>query len=152
MKKNRFTLAVFLLAALSRAAEAVPPLEAGDAPTADKHHVEWYVGHRYEQAGEIARALPSTELVYGITERQEITIEVPYLAIAGKQGFGDAVLGTNFLFLKEGALNPGVSTSFEWKLANGSQETGLGSGAQEQGLLLRVQKTAAWFTGFPNLG
>lgn len=132
--------------------EAVPPLVAGDVPTADKNHVEWFIGMRYQKTDSIERQIPFTELVYGISERQEITFEIPYLSIDGNHGFGDAVLGTKFQFIKEAERIPGVAGSFELKLDNGSQTRGLGTGAKEYDLRLRSQKSWAWFTGLINIG
>lgn len=133
-------------------AEAVPPLVAGDVPTADKNHVEWFIGMRHQKTDSIERQIPFTELVYGISERQELTFEIPYLSIDGNHGFGDAVLGTKFQFIKEAEGIPGLAGSFEIKLANASQTKGLGTGANEYDLRLRSQKTLAWFTGLINLG
>lgn len=133
-------------------AEAVPPLVVGDVPTADKHHVEWYVGTRYQKTDTIERQIPFTEVVYGISDRQEVTFEVPYLASQGHQGFGDAVVGTKYQFLKETDRYPGVAGSFEAKLDTGSQAKGFGTGAMEYDLQLRSQKTFGWFTGIVNLG
>lgn len=72
----------------------MPPLVAGDVPTADKGHVEWYLGSRYQKSGGIEREAPFSELVYGLSGRQEITFEIPYLFLDGEHGFGDAVVGT----------------------------------------------------------
>jgi hypothetical protein len=133
-------------------ARAVPPLVSGDVPTADKDHLEWFVGVRYQDTGRIERHVPFTEVVYGLTERQELTFEIPYVSGAGHHGFGDAVLGTKLLLLRETAHRPGVAASFEWKLDNGNFERGLGSGAMEYDLRLRAQQTWAWFTGLANVG
>jgi Putative MetA-pathway of phenol degradation len=133
-------------------AAAVPPLVAGDVPTADEHHVEVYVGARYQNTDSIERQLPFTEIVYGLTERQEITIEIPYLSVDGQHGFGDAVLGTKYLILRETDQRPGIAGSFELKLENGDPSRGLGTGALEYDLRLRAQKTFGWFTGLVNAG
>lgn len=143
--------AVSILAICQRA-EAVPPLVAGDVPTVDKHHVEWFVGTRYQKTGAIERQVPFTEVVYGISDRQEVTFEVPYLVSQGRQGFGDAVVGTKYQFLKEMDRRPGVAGSFEAKLDTGSQAKGFGTGAMEYDLRLRSQKTFGRFTGIVNLG
>ena len=137
---------------VSQEASAVPPLVAGDVPTADKNHVEWYVGTRYQKTGTIERQIPFTEVVYGISDRQELTFEVPYLSTQGQEGFGDVVLGTKYLFLRETNQLPGVAGSFEWKPENGDEDKGLGTGAMDYDLRLRSQKTWAWFTGILNLG
>ena len=147
-----FCVISLLLVVFSREAEAIPPLVAGDVPTADKNHIEWFIGVRYQKTDGIERQIPFTELVYGISERQELTFEIPYLSIDGNHGFGDAVLGTKFKFIKEADRIPGVAGSFELKLANASQTRGLGTGAKEYDLRLRSQKTWNWFTSLINLG
>ncbi len=131
---------------------AVPPLVAGDVPTAEKGHVELYVGTRYQKTGSIERQLPFTEIVYGISARQEVTFEIPYLSDSGQNGFGDGVLGTKYLFIPETDKRPGIAGSFEAKLDNGSQIKGLGTGAIDYDLRMRAQKTWGWFTGIVNLG
>ncbi len=147
-----FCVISVFLAVFSSKVEAVPPLVAGDVPTADKNHVEWFIGMRYQKTDGIERQIPFTEMVYGISDRQELTFEIPYLSIDGNHGFGDAVLGTKFQFIKEADRIPGVAGSFELKLVNGSQTIGLGTGGKEYDLRLRSQKTWDWFTGLINLG
>ncbi len=147
-----FCVISVFLAVFSNKVEAVPPLVVGDVPTADKNHVEWFIGVRYQKTDSIERQIPFTELVYGVSERQELTFEIPYLSIDGNHGFGDAVLGTKFQFIKEADRTPGVAGSFEIKLANAGQTKELGSGAKEYDLRLRSQKSWAWFTGLINIG
>ncbi len=147
-----FCVISFFLAVFSNKVEAVPPLVAGDVPTADKNHVEWFIGMRYQKTDSIERQIPFTELVYGVSERQELTFEIPYLSLDGNRGFGDAVLGTKFQFIRETERVPGVAGSFEIKLANAGRTKGLGTGAKEYDLRLRSQKSWAWFTGLINIG
>lgn len=151
-------MAAAVLLLFSRPAHAVPPLVAGDVPTADKGHVELYTGARYQDdAGGVERQLPSTEIVYGLSSRQELTFEIPYLSLtpsggAPARGFGDGTLGTKVMVLREAPRLPGVALSFEAKLDNARQEHGLGSGAFDYDVRLRSQKTWGWFTGLWNLG
>ncbi len=133
-------------------AEAIPPLVAGDVPTAEKNHVEWFIGTRYQEADLIERQVPFTEVVYGISEKQELTFEIPYVFVGDAQGFGDAVLGTKYQFISEMEKRPGLAGSFEWKLTNGSQSAGLGTGGMEYNVLFRIQKTWGAVTGLVNVG
>jgi hypothetical protein len=139
-------------AVVARPAAAVQPLVTGDVPTADKNHVEVYVGMGYQEADRIERQLPFTEIVYGLTDRQEITFECSYLSADGRHGFGDAVLGTKVLILPEADQRPGVAGSFELKLANGDASKGLGTGVLEYDFRLRAQKTFGWFIALVNAG
>ena len=132
---------------------AVPPLVSGDVPTAEKHTFELYVGMLYESDGTSrSRQIPADEFVYGLSDRQEITFEMPYLSQDGEHGFGDIVLGTKYMVLKETKMLPGVSPTFEWKLRNGSLPRGLGTGAFDYDLRVPIQKTWGWFTGLANIG
>ncbi len=145
-----------LLLALCRPALAVPPLVAGDVPTADKGYLELYAGARYEDgAGGVERQIPANELVYGLSSRQELTFELPYLSLTPSQGpaargFGDATVGTKLLIRRETPRLPGLAVSFEAKLDNAARPRGLGSGAVDYGVRLRAQKTWGWFTGMWN--
>ncbi len=115
---------------------------------------EWYVGARYQESetGKPARLLPFTELVYGISDRQELTFETAGLSKDGHYGLNDSVLGTKFVFLKETERRPGIAGSFELKLPTGDESRGLGSGEFDYDLRLRAQKTWGWFTAIGNVG
>jgi hypothetical protein len=125
---------LFASAIVARPAAAVQPLVTGDVPTADKNHVEIYLGVRYQQTDGIERQLPFAEIVYGLTERQEITFEISHLSVDGQHGFGDAVLGTKYLILNETDQRPGIAGSFELKLDNGDASKGLGTGSPINGM------------------
>jgi hypothetical protein len=133
---------------------APPPLVTGDVPTAGKGMFEWYFGGRYQESesGSPSRLLPFTELVYGITDRQEVTFEIAGLSKDHEYGFNDAVIGTKYVFLKESERRPGIAGSFELKLPTGNEERGLGSGEFDYDLRLRAQKTWNWFTAIANAG
>jgi len=133
---------------------APPPMVTGDVPTADKGRFELYSGLRYEESesGEPGRQLPFTELVYGITDRQELTFEIAYPSQRHQHGFGDAVVGTKYQFVKENESLPGIAGSFELKLPTGSERKGLGTGEFDYDIRLRMQKTWGWFTAIGNAG
>ena len=132
---------------------AVPPLVSGDVPTADKGTFELYSGMRYQSENDsVNRQVPTSELVYGLSARQEITFEIPFLSQQGGRGFGDAVVGTKYIFIQEAKALPGIAGSFELKLPTGSTSRGLGGGAFGYDLRLRTQKTWGWFTAVGNVG
>jgi len=133
---------------------APPPLVTGDVPTADKGLFEWYVGGRHQESesGRPARQLPFTELVYGISARQELTFEIAGLSSEHHYGINDAVVGTKYVFLRETGQRPGIAGSFELKLPTGDESRGLGSGEFDYDLRLRGQKTWGWFTAIGNVG
>jgi hypothetical protein len=153
----RFHLALTALLVLGTPARAVPPLVAGDVPTADKCQVEIFLGARYQKSGTIERQIPADEFVVGISRWQELTFELPYLSVSPSQGssrngFGDAVIGTKAMFLKETKNRPGMALSLEAKLDNADAQKGLGSGAVDYDIRWRTQKERGWFTGSWNLG
>ena len=133
---------------------APPPLVTGDVPVADKESFEWYVGVRYQESesGNPARLLPFTELVYGLTDRMELTLETAGLSVNHEYGLNDSVLGTKYVFLNETDRCPGLAGSFELKLPTGDESLGLGSGEFDWDLRLRTQKTWGWFTSIGNVG
>jgi hypothetical protein len=133
---------------------APPPLVTGDVPTANKEAFEFYVGGRYQESesGNPSRLLPFTELVYGISDRQELTLEIAGLSVDHEYGINDAVAGTKYIFLKETNKRPGIAGSFELKLPTGDESRGLGSGEFDYDLRLRGQKTWGWFTAIGNVG
>jgi len=141
-----------VLAVWGGAAWAVPPLVIGDVPTADPGDVEVYLGARYQKDGAGEWQVPFTEFILGVSSWQEITLELPYVVVDGKHGFGDLVLGTKVMPVRETADLPGVALSFEWKLANESMSNGLGSGSMEFDFRLRTQKSWDWFTLIANVG
>ena len=133
--------------------QAVPPLVSGDVPTAEKGTFEWYLGTLYHRASDsIRREILTTELVYGISDRQEVTFEMPLLSQEGEHGLGDITLGTKFMFVKESETLPGVSVTFELKLPSASASRGLGTGAFDYDFLVPVQKNWGWFTLLGNVG
>lgn len=146
-------VALILLGGATRL-PAPPPLVTGDVPTADKRMFELYAGMRYQESesGRPTRQIPFTELVYGISDQQEITFETAYVSENQEHGLSDSVIGTKYVFLKENERRPGVAGSFELKIPTGSERKGLGNGEVDYDLRLRAQKTWAWFTAIGNVG
>jgi len=133
---------------------APPPLVTGDVPTADRERFELYTGVRYQESesGKPSWQIPFTEFVYGLTERQELTLETAYVSENHEHGFSDLVVGTKYQFLIESTNRPGIAGSFELKLPTASQSKGLGDGEFDYDIRLRAQKTFAWFTAIGNAG
>lgn len=153
MIERIFLIGCLLLALIARL-YAPPPLVTGDVPTADHLRFELYTGVRYQESesGEPSRQLPFTELVYGLTERQELTFETAYVSENHADGFSDLVVGTKYQFLIESTNRPGIAGSFELKLPTASEHKGLGDGEFDYDLRLRAQKTFGWFTAIANVG
>ena len=150
-------VAVTILHGGARLALAVPPLVSGDVPTADRGTLETFLGLKYQESGAIEREIPFVEWVYGLTGRQELTVEGSYLSLSEpgaptEAGFGDVTLGTKIVLWRETPAIPATAVSFEVKLANGDETKGLGSGATDYAALLRAEKNWGGFIGTANLG
>jgi|GEM_PF-2104546 len=131
---------------------APPPMVTGDVPTPDKGTFESYLGMLYQKNDGIERNLPFAELVYGITDRWELSGELPLVSADGHYGAGDFAMGTKYVLLPETDQRPGVAARYELKFDNGDAECGLGSGGYEHLLRLHAQKTFGWFTPIVNIG
>lgn len=123
-------------------AAAIPPLVSGDVPTASRGIYEFFVGHVFRDNGDVETwEVPFWELVYGLSERQEVTIEAPVVvredAHGTTTGLGDAVIGTKLRLLGKPAADAGLSVSLEIKLPTGDPDRGLGSGAADVDLRAR---------------
>jgi len=145
-------LASAVLLAFAPDCFAPMPLITGDVPTAPNGRFEWYLGFRYQDSGSVERRLPHSELVYGLTERWEVSVESPYLSREGEHGFGDATLATKVVAITETERRPALGASYEIKFDNGDAERGLGSGGYEHEFRLRAQKPFEWFTPIVNVG
>ena len=134
-------------------AQAVPPLVTDDAEVAEKDVFEIYAGYDYQSAGgSITRQIPTVELDYGILDRVEMTLEIPYLSVDGATGLGDIAFAVKWIGLEETKTRPAIALNFEWKLGNGSVARGLGTGRFDYEFLIPVQKTWGRFTAMVNFG
>ena len=125
---------VCLMVASANQVLAIPPLVSGDVPTATKGIYELFVGYLLEQKSSVrGHTIPFSELVYGVSDRQEFTIEAPLLFREGPPdsalGVGEVVLGTKYRLLGNPRTDEGLSASLEVKLPTGNRPRGLGSGA-----------------------
>ena len=157
-------MSAVMLALFATSSWAVPPLVTGDVPTAEEGVTELFVGSvsKTSPSRDEEQQLPWMELVYGISDRQEVTFEVPHVksspqSSASVSGMGDAVIGTKFLLgpTKPQGLNYGMSV--EIKLDNASWEKGLGTGAKDLDIRLRAQKDVGrnefiWNLGYTFVG
>ncbi|MBI5771238.1 MAG: hypothetical protein HZA93_25920 [Verrucomicrobia bacterium] len=145
------TVAAALFAFAARC-PAPPPLVTGDVPVADPGTFELYAGFRYQDTGRIERQVPHVELVYGLTERWEVSTETNYLSRTGRRGFDDLTLATKALLVAKTPASPMLGASYELKLANSDAARGLGSGGREHELRLRAQQTFGALTPVLNVG
>lgn len=131
-----------LLLACATAGRAIPPLVSGDVPTADRGTYELFIGYVATDSGSTTEhEVPFWELVYGLTSRQELTIEAPLLLLdeanGSTSGLADVVIGTKVRLLGAPSADSGLSASLEVKLPTGDSDRGLGAGAVNVDLRLR---------------
>ena len=136
---------------------AIPPLVSGDVPTAEHGTYELFVGYLGTDSGPVtSHQIPFWELVYGVTPRQELTIEAPLLlrddARGSTTGVGDAVLGTKYRLLGAPSEDSGVSASLEVTLPTGDEDRGLGSGAVDVDLRARAGQQLGRDVVYGNVG
>ena len=148
-----------MLLTLAACCRAVPPLVTGDVPTAERGVMELFLGaiNRVSSSQDEELQLPWVEIVYGITDRQEITLEVPYVRCDPRsgdsvEGLGDFVVGTKFLLGPTKADGLNYAMSVELKLDNADWEEGLGTGARDLDLRLRAQRDVGRNEFIYNLG
>lgn len=130
-----------------RPANAVPPpLRTGDVTLAPPGSFEVYSGYLYteQESRQIERQRPITALHLGLSPRQELTAEIPLSRVTTpggvtEQGFGDAVVGINFLGIEASEGQTGAAASFEVKLDNGDAAKGLGTDAINYDVRLRLE-------------
>lgn len=147
METRKLPVFVVMLALLAASAWAVPPLVVGDVEPAEPGQMELYLGQRTQtKANGDDKIKNHMELVYGIRPGQEISLDLPYITKESdgldSSGIGDIAIGTKIQYAKETARRPAMGASLEIKLANGSEEKGLGSGEVDYDLRWRAEK---WF-------
>lgn len=88
--------------------------------------------------------------IYGITERIEFSIEIPYMFHdpedgENENGIGDINIVAKFLLIEEGEKNPAFTIKGVVKTDSGDEDKGLGSGDWDYSLVLAASKTIGDF-------
>jgi hypothetical protein len=95
--------------------------------------------------------------IYGLTERLELSAEMPYLIHKfeeepSEEGVGDINLVVKYLLINEGVKNPAFTLKGVVKLDNGDFEKGLGSGDKDYSIFVVVSKNIKDLTLHGQLG
>jgi len=73
------------------------------------------------------------EIEYGITERLQIELELPYLSHKAEEttasGIGDAEVGSGYAIVRETDSLPAVTAGIEFSLPTGDEDRDMGAGA-----------------------
>lgn len=84
--------------------------------------------------------------IYGLTERLELSAEIPYLvhrfeSAPSGEGVGDINLVGKYLLIQEGERNPAFTLKGAVKMDNGDFEKGFGSGDRDYSIFAISSKT-----------
>jgi len=151
-------LIVAFLFCMQKAAYAARPLSSEDAGVCGKGNFQLDAGFDYAKEGNKDKSY--TFLLagaYGISQRSDLSVELPYLMIAPGDGnnearLSDIKLAFKSLIIPEGEINPAIALKIQLKLSNGNEEKNLGSGDEDAGIIFAVSKTLGKLVLHGNLG
>lgn len=161
--KTHFIIFVFgifwlSLAAGSRAGYGGRPLATEDAGVAPhgKAQIETSFDNGWEGSGDQSYTFLITP-IYGLLDRVEFSAELPFLINnpeeeERKGGLADIGLVFKGLAVPEGKIMPALLLKSFVKLANGSENKGLGSGDEDVGLVTVLTKNINALTLHANIG
>ncbi|MFH1519496.1 MAG: transporter [Candidatus Omnitrophota bacterium] len=134
------------------------PINTDDAYTLDKGALTVALGAVFTKEENSAQETDLTiDLGYGITDKLEVTANIPFVFSDPKgeddqEGLGDITLRPEFLFWKEAGNIPAVSFASSFKLQSGNEDRGLGSGETNYSLSLQFSKQFNPFNWHFNIG
>src|SRR5215471_13915061 len=94
----KLVLVAFMALLIAPRCPAPPPMVTGDVPTAVWQTFEWYLGAGYFKSDPTGKSwlLPATEMIYGVTDRQEINLVIAGVSLDNSYGVSDTVIGTKY--------------------------------------------------------
>lgn len=134
------------------------PLNTDDAGTLSAHEFTSAFGMVFTSADDGSEETGLTlDLGYGITDRLEVTVQLPWVSLGPESGsrhagIGDIQIRPEFRLWEEGTVRPEVSIAGSVKFQNGNDEKGIGSGETDGSLSGQFSKTIVPFTLHLNLG
>lgn len=153
LRKLFLTVFVLLIVFIIHPAgsSAYRPLGTEDAGVAGKGVVQAELGWDYLKWDNGNEQVFLIVPIYGVTERLELSAEIPYLVhnFEGEitqSGIGDVNLVAKYLLIQEGKINPAFTLKGVLKLDNGDYEKGLGSGDRDYSVITVASKTIRDFT------
>ena len=161
MKKLKYLIIgiqIGLLLFTTKVSYAARPLSTEDARVAGKGSFQIEIGSDFVNMGN--RENEYTFLfvpIYGITERLEISAELPYSLINHnvdnqRNGFSDINFVLKDLIIPEGDFTPAFLLKTQIKLANGDVRKGFGNGDIDVSLIFVLTKELRKFTFHLNPG
>jgi hypothetical protein len=142
------------------ASEAIPcrPLKTEDSgiTPAGKPALELSVDSPNWESNDVEHEFCSV-FNYGLSERLDAGFEMPFVHINPvdgelEKGLGDIVLRMKYRLINETDSHPAFLIKPTFKIPNGDEEKGLGSGKSDAGILLVLSKSFGNFSGYLNAG
>jgi len=134
------------------------PINTDDAYTLDKGTFTAALGTVFTKAENDDKETDLTiDLGYGITDRLEVTVNIPIAFTnpndgSTEEGLSDISIRPEFLLIKEKESMPAVSFAATFKTESGNKDKGLGSGETDYSLSLQFSKDFSPFTYHLNIG
>jgi len=134
------------------------PINTDDAYTLDKGAITAALGVVFtKENNDDAETDLTIDLGYGITDRLEVTVNIPIAFTNPKDastenGLSDISIRPEFLFITEGESRPAVSFATTFKTESGNKDKGLGSGETDYSLSLQFSKDFSPFAYHFNMG
>jgi hypothetical protein len=156
IKRAGPVVCTLLLASWACPTWAGPPFVTDDPDTPDANHFEINLAAQYRRfKGGSEAAVPSLEVIYGVTNTLQISIETP-LALAHVDGvgtnvgIGDVELAVKYRFIQsdDWGWRPSVAIEPTIFMPGGSQARGLGSGQIQEFLPIWLEKDFNQWTIF----
>ncbi len=146
--KTGLILILYLLAFPS-VVFAVRPLSTDDAGTVGRMHFEIESGFEYADATN-NESTWATALKYGLLEKLDIAIEIPYQYINNcddEDGLGDITFSSKYHFLEETEGLPAMAISSSIKTKTGNDDKNLGTGEMDYSATAILTKELDNITG-----
>lgn len=153
-----FIYFVFFLSTLVYAGIENRPINTDDAYILDKGVFTTALGVVFTKANNDDEETDLTiDLGYGITDRLEVTANIPIAFTNPKdgsteEGLSDISIRPEFILIKEEESHPAVSFAANFKTESGNKDKGLGSGETDYSLSLQFSKNFSPLTYHFNIG
>jgi hypothetical protein len=142
-------------------AYAARPLSTDDAATVEKGDLEVELGFEYADDADTDDTEDeysfAATVKYGLTERWDLGVEIPYLYIERESddddsGLGDYVFSSKYRFVDESENFPALALGFSLKTKTGDEDKGLGTGELDYTLNTILTKALGKIVTNVNLG
>mgnify|MGYP001568391799 FL=1 len=141
------------------AVEAWPcrPLKTEDCGTTPHGRPALELGLEVDMLKDDTGCMLCSVFNYGLSHNWDAGIEIPFIYFnpddgTSRSGIGDTVLRSKYRFLEETPSRPAFLVKPTFKMPNGDETRGLGSGKSDAGVLLVLTKGFGSLAGHFNLG